>query len=157
MARGPAGGYVFAIRDPRIQGEKNIIFVGNGGQPWISIQQHLRQSSNQAMIEWARGLQKDFPNGVEVLGDIVCRAYHGEQVEVPPSPPGITRLIWEILDLETEPPETQGSQVIVPLGTRKIYWIKKLVSEGHPLLNKLPGRPRKDAVHEPAHQLPLPE
>lgn len=141
--------YVFAIKDPRLtaQGKPDIVYIGSGRQPWLSVVRHLRESSNWDLYDWSKGLFEDFPEGVDVLGQEVCDIYHGEVISIPPPAEGRTRVEWVILGLDQEPidAELASTRAVIPLGTQKAYWINRLRAEGQPLLNGRPGRPRKAA------------
>lgn len=132
--------YVYVIKDPRIEGDKNIVFVGTGAYPWESVERHLEKSSNPDVAKWAEGLHASFPEGIEILGRIVCSNWHGDNVPVPERRPGVTRVEWDVVafdDKDTD--ESSGSKIVG--GTSKTYWIRRLKEEGHPLLNRVVGRP----------------
>lgn len=138
-----AGAYIYLIRDPR---NDEPVFVGSAYRPWEAVTQHLKESTNPDVRDWADGLKRDFPQGLEILDHIVCDAFHGEPVEIPPVRPGFTRIKWEILDQEPDPYETTRNTRVIPLRSRKAYWIERLTNEGHHLLNGKVGRPKS---HEP--------
>lgn len=145
MAKGKSGGYVFGIKDPRLtaKGEPDIVFVGNGRRPWESVERHLRDSSNAQVWEWAKGLFEDFPEGLVIHDQIVCDAYHGEEVEFPEPIEGRTLVEWVILDVEDDDDHVDAGLLRVgQKGTKKQQVIRKLMREGHPLMNRFPGRPR---------------
>lgn len=148
MPRGNAIGYVYAIHDPRLPKGKDIVFVGNGARPWESIQRHLTESSNPRVAGWAKQLWEEYPT-LTVLGQVVCDQFHGDPVTIPPPPPHETRLEWSILALEEDDRGNpaivdQGDSLLLsrPVPTKKAFWIRRLLEEGHPLLNNPTGRPR---------------
>lgn len=132
--------YVFVIYDPRKPEGKNAVYVGSGAYPWESVVRHLEKSSNPEVAEWAEGLHKDFPEGIEILGRIVADRWHGDKIPLPDPKPGITRVQWDILAFDDkEPHEQDGNRIIG--GTSKTYWKNRLIDEGHPILNRKVGRP----------------
>lgn len=142
----PASGYIYTIRDPRIPKPYNIIFVGNSDVPWVAVERHLRRSSNPRVAEWATKLIADFPEGLRMHGQIVADRWHGENIDLPESYDGRTLLEWDIVDFEEEQlPSDDHAFHTIGRGSKKAYWIKKLQDEGHPLLNNVAGRPRKQA------------
>ena len=152
-AKGPAVGYIFVIKDPRLPDGKNIVYVGNGLRPWESVIRHLKRSSNPAMAEWATGLANDFPEGFEVLGQVVAERYHGERIELPPPQPGLTRIEWDIIDVEEEDISSGSDDSrVLQIRTRKNSWIASLRAQGHPLKNESAGRPRLKPLR-PAFQI----
>lgn len=138
--------YVWFIRDPRITAAEegseplNIVYVGSGYEPWLSVKRHLTRSSNPELQNWVSKLHDDFPEGIQILDQVVCEIYHGEIRNLPEPTPGITRVEWGILAYEGD--RVQGDHY-TNLGTLKAYWIKKLKAQGHPLLNRGVGRPLK--------------
>lgn len=145
MVRGPAVGYIYGVKDPDTG---KYVFIGNGMRPWESIQRHLNRSSNPRIREWAQDLFTRYPNGVEILTTEVCDRWHGDVVVIPEPANGVTRLEWDILDEETETlPLREGEKPIV-VAPRKTRIIKRLIAEGHPLLNDLPGRRPKKVESE---------
>lgn len=139
--------YVYAIRDPETD---KIVFVGTSQTPWVSVQLHLQDSSNPAMRDWARDLAEKYPEGIEILDSIVCDAYEGEDVVYPEVGEGRTRIVWEILDTEPERQDTAAGVTIIPLQSRKKYWMDRLIKEGHPIKNRQPGRPAKEGRSLPS-------
>jgi hypothetical protein len=141
-------GYIFAIKDPRLEEGKNIIYVGNGDVPWESVLRHLHRSNNPLVANWVLGLHQDFPEGLEIVGREIAEIFHGDSnVSLPPVSDGKTRIEWTILaydDAETPPGKVRMTQGVYSLEVKsqKSYWIQKLMEEGHPLLNRAPGRPR---------------
>lgn len=143
MPGAPASGYIYALKDPRLPEGKNIVYIGNGHVPWESVQRHLTRSSNPDVAKWADELQKEFPEGLEILGRIVAERWHGEDIPLPATTPGITRIEWCILDYEEETiPEDNAAIRRIMSGTKKAYWIDRLIKEGHPLMNNKAGRPK---------------
>src|SRR5688572_7587658 len=132
MAKGPATGYVYGIKDPR---HGKFVFIGNGHQPWVSVIRHLTDSSNVHVKKWAQELVEDVGPNVEILGEIIARQYHGEQVNIPPVTPGKVRVEWEILGEETETLNGKDDVVTINHRTLKSQIVQKLLDEGHPLLN----------------------
>lgn len=133
--------YIYSMKDPRQPEGKNIVFVGTSLHPWIAIRRHLLRSSNPEIMEWAKGLLKSFPEGIEILGPVVLERWHGEHIPLPESSlQGGVRLEWEVLG-EIDPwiPNTIVGKTLL-----KTYWIEKLREGGHPLLNKKVGRPKKE-------------
>ena len=143
MARGPAAGYVFGIADPRLtaKGKPDIVFVGNGNQPWLTVRRHLERSRNPEVAKWAAGLHKDFPEGLIVHGEVICERFHGDAKPLPETPPGVTVVEWRIFGIDVEELDDDGR---VSSGTLKSKVIAQLRKEGHPLLNKTAGRPKAD-------------
>lgn len=144
MARGPATGYVFAIRDPFTN---KFIWVGNSRRPWENINIHLYDSSNPKMKEWVKQLNAKATKGLQVLQAIICDRYHGEDIELPPVPEGMIRIEWEIFGEEQESDgdaQLDGSTVVMPRLKKQI--VEKLLAEGHPLINASLGRPKRFAT-----------
>jgi hypothetical protein len=140
-----SGVYVWALKDPRLPAGANIVYVGSGQKPWESVKRHLERSSNPLLLKWVEDLHTDFPEGIEILGQVVADRWHGDPVEIPPAREGITRVEWAILDYEDPVESSDPNAIPVPLGSRKAYWIKRFRDEGHPLLNRDVGRPRVQA------------
>ncbi len=144
MATGPASGYVWILRDPRLalQDKPDIVYIGNGRRPHESVLRHFKRSSNDKVAEWVKGLHADFPEGIVILGDIVVHRYEGLDLEIPSIPEGFTRIEWEIVGFEDDDillPDSPNIRLHV--GTLKSYFIQKYLREGHPLMNKRAGRP----------------
>lgn len=134
--------YIYYIADPRLPEKTNIVYVGNADQPWLAVERHLRKSSNPQLEKWAQSIRKDYPEGVQILQEIVCQKFHGHPVTYPAKQQGITRIEWGILAYEGDIPFVDSAARIVKPAV-KSYWIHRLRSEGHPLLNGVVGRPLK--------------
>ena len=136
MVKGPAQGYIYAIVDPDTG---KYIWVGNALRPWLSIQRMLLEPPPRIKA-WVNDLCDKYPQGIEVLGSIVCDKFLDPEDTTPLPPEGKDfRLEWHILALEDD--SLDGS---VPAKKQSI--IKQLRDEGHPLLNGHPGRPRQSGV-----------
>lgn len=152
MVSGPAIGYVYGIKDPDTE---QYVFVGNGPRPWESIKRHLRDSSNPRLKQWIKDLFNKYPKGLEVLDTVVCEQYHyyqdtGELIPLPAIKDGVTRLEWTIFGEEenSRPDEeiVEPRGHILNQGTLKSRTIRRLKNEGHPLVNGVPGRKKREPV-----------
>lgn len=142
--------YIFIIRDPLNSDDgSNIKFVGQSYQPWIAVQNHLLGSANSELAEWGQQLLLKNPEGLDILGEVVCRMFHGDIIDDLPEPPlGRLRVRWEIVDYvrdEFDAEPLDDRQVSIKT-SRRNFWVKKYSREGHQLFNKKTGRPKKDLV-----------
>lgn len=144
--QGSITGYIYLIRDPFILQEKNGIYIGNSFQPWKAVEGHLLNSSNIKVASWAsETIKKCEGRNIEILGQEVCDIYHGESIIIPPVPPNTIRIEWEILGYQEDYTGADLTEeewrAVKANGPLKYQLIRQLKSEGHPLLNGLPGRP----------------
>lgn len=147
MAKGPATGYIWALKDPRLPEGGNIVYVGNGSRPWESIQRHLKRSSNPRVAKWAEELHKSFPEGLVIRGREVCDRYHGENIPLIEPKDGRTIIEWTILGIEEETYDYENDMTsVMYVGTLKNQIISDLKAQGHPLMNETAGRPRKGFI-----------
>lgn len=139
----PQEGFVFGIINPETG---YYIYVGIAVRPWEQINRLCNSKTMcPPFYEWFQALRNRY-TFIEILGSIVVDRYLSakdgiEGPDLPPSPSIYPRLEWDVLD-EVEPGETEKLS-FVGARTKKAYWMKKLIAEGHPLLSKLGGRPRK--------------
>lgn len=140
-------GYLYYIKDPRKPEGANIVFVGLSNEPWLAVRRHLVRSQNPAMKTWARDLLNECPEGLDVPGKSVAERWHGEDIEIPDAPPGLTRVEWGILEYVEGIQHSHDGVILIGPG-RKQFWIDKFVEEGHPILNRRVGRPRKQPIPE---------
>lgn len=145
-------GYIYAICDPRIAGEKNIIFIGSSRQPWTAVARHLKRSSNTDMRDYVKKMMSELraKGYVYWRKKEVVEAYE-EQREVSPLKfdSGI-EIPWKILgvymdaelyELELEKVQkTYGSIENVEPNWSRNEWTERLMDQGHPVLNGRPGR-----------------
>lgn len=147
-------GYVYAIKDPRILSDKNIIFVGSSNEPWIAVERHMKRSQNKVLREYVKGMLKELKPKSYVFWrqkEIVV-AWH-DNVEIEESPltrEGGIEIPWIVLGQYMEPEEYEQEvhkavrsgislEDLEPNWSRN-EWVEYLVDQGHPVLNGRPGR-----------------
>lgn len=157
MPRAPYSttGYIYAIRDPR---HGKYAYLGTSWAPWDVIQSILtgkRTDKTAARVrawvaEWASLIP---PNGIDWHTSIIIDNFERQLQGLPPEPlpplrDGCLELKWDVLAFYQRPEFEISANGVAHLSEMQFalplsYWHRKLVSEGHPLITKVPGRPRK--------------
>ncbi len=134
MVRGPAVGYVYGIKDPETG---KYVYVGNSPYPWEAVRRHLLASSNKELRAWVDVLKEKHPEGLQILGREVCDKFFDPTIELPENATGRLRVEWTIFGEEKETFEDDTNAIIPRI---KPGIVRKLVAEGHPLVNSKLGR-----------------
>ncbi len=151
-------GYVYAIHDPRIQSEKNIIFIGSSPEPWVAVSRHLKRSQNKHLRAYVKEMLLELRSKSYIFwrGKEVAAAWE-DDIELPPASmekEGGTEIPWSILGLYRSPEELERylKSVLAAGGTladalpnwSRNEWVERMLLDGHPVLNGLPGRRGND-------------
>lgn len=144
-------GYVYAIMDPRIEGDKNIIFVGSSMEPWVAVKKNLTRSTNYRMQKYCSDMLAE----LRVRGHVFWREKEvvdawEENREITRSKLDGIEIPWKILGLYLRPESYQEElEKLAELGISandaepnrsRNEWAELLKDEGHPILNNTPGR-----------------
>lgn len=140
-------GYVYGVKSPE---DGMYVYVGVSTEPWKAIARLCTDRKTcPAFYDWVLSIGKKY-RSFEILDQIVVYRYEDiksgvdedSAASLPPYPKEGTRLEWDVLDYIDPIPLNFESSVIT-FRRGKSYWTTKLLSEGHPLVNKQSGRPRK--------------
>lgn len=139
-------GYTYIIRNPFIEGEKNIIFVGCSVTPHEAVKQHLESSHIPKVRKYMR---KMLSTGDQfcVRGLEVVDLFEGliDDFSDYPVPEGVIEIPWEVIAYDmyhtqrAQPKNVHGIRTIGD-STRE-YFTSYYRALGHPLLNGQIGRP----------------
>lgn len=134
MPKGRNAGYIFGILHPET---REIVFIGNSFQPWVSIKRHIYGGGHPDLTEWLRELIQG--REVEILEDVMIEKFENSRIKLPEPKENCVRIDWKVLDIE---PITEESS-----NTLKRAVIKEYKMRGEAYFNKTPGRPKGYTRH----------
>lgn len=152
-------GYIYVLRDPLIDEDKSIVYVGSSREPHQAVAKHLTYSPNKRLRTYINKWKRDNPDLIIMTrGTEVYDKFYGDIEEFPETYEEKEEQVkvweWEILEevdhasqRRTIKRNTDGSiaQVFLPaVASPRVYWTQRLREEGNPLCNGKSGRPMKE-------------
>lgn len=128
---------IFGLCDPRLPEGGNIVYVGQSSDPQKTIQNLLRHTANKRLRSWIDELAQDFPEGLVLQ-------YGEKDTPIGPGADGRLYMKWIKLEEHYRADTFSGGDVVLQFKAPVSMIIEELKAEGHPLLNGMRGRPKKD-------------
>lgn len=151
-ARDPHNGYLYVIYDPRDLSEQTIVWLGRSLEPWIQIRRAISgHGSSKKLIQWfaelkiwakeneLEGLRYAKHEALVHFEETLEQAQANDTMSPPDDLEDYLWIPWKPIAQAATRDFRDGT----PRESVHTEILKLLLSQGQPLLNTLPGRPKK--------------